>query len=76
MTTHAETAPAPTASNSDRQYTVQQVLGIWAAATIPMAALAWIVWPSLRNDTDLNPGMLPGALGDRTQRVRHARQLD
>lgn len=58
MTTYAETTPPPTASNSDLQYTVRQVLGIWAAAAIPMASLAWIVWPSLRSGTDLNPGML------------------
>ncbi|MCC4268794.1 MULTISPECIES: hypothetical protein [Microbacterium] len=40
MTTYAETTPPPTASNSDLQYTVRQVLGIWAAAAIPMASLA------------------------------------
>ena len=43
---------------SDRQYTVRQILAVWAAATVPMASLAWIVWPLLTHATDLNPGML------------------
>lgn len=37
---------------------MRRILGIWAAATVPMASLAWIAWPLLRNLTTLNPGML------------------
>ncbi|PZU44507.1 MAG: hypothetical protein DI566_12135 [Microbacterium sp.] len=58
MTTSTESFAANTASVPDHQYSVRQVLAIWAAATIPMAALAWIVWPLLRDATDVNPGML------------------
>jgi uncharacterized protein len=32
-----------------RQYSLAQVLGVWAAAALPMAALAWIVAPWLRD---------------------------
>ena len=31
------------------QYTLRQILGIWAAAALPMGALAWIVAPWLRD---------------------------
>lgn len=43
---------------TDRQYTVLQVLAIWAAAALPMAALAWLAWPALTAATSLNAGML------------------
>lgn len=58
MITSVDNPPSPTTSASDRQYTVRKVLAVWAAATVPMASLAWIVWPLLKNATDLNPGML------------------
>ena len=32
-----------------RQYSLAQILGVWAAAAVPMAALAWIVAPWLRD---------------------------
>lgn len=32
-----------------RQYSLAQVLGVWAAAALPMAALAWIIAPWLRD---------------------------
>jgi len=58
MLTSTETALSSSTRASDPQYTVLQILGIWAAATIPMATLAWIAWPLLSDATDLNPGML------------------
>ena len=32
-----------------RQYSLAQILGVWAAAAVPMAVLAWIVAPWLRD---------------------------
>jgi hypothetical protein len=32
-----------------RQYSLTQILGVWAAAAIPMALLAWVVAPLLRD---------------------------
>ena len=32
-----------------RQYSLAQILGVWAAAALPMAVLAWIVAPWLRD---------------------------
>ena len=33
-----------------RQYSLAQILGVWAAAAIPMAVLAWVVAPLLRDE--------------------------
>ena len=59
-TAPSETAPSETAPNNTvstvtptpadvdiPQYSVSKVLGIWAAAALPMAALAWIVAPAI-----------------------------
>jgi membrane protease YdiL (CAAX protease family) len=43
-----------TASAAD-QYSLAKILGIWAAATLPMAALSWIVFPRLAPDFELDP---------------------
>ena len=32
-----------------RQYSLAQILGVWAAAALPMGVLAWIVAPWLRD---------------------------
>jgi membrane protease YdiL (CAAX protease family) len=32
-----------------RQYSVRQILGVWAAAAVPMGVLAWLVVPWLRD---------------------------
>src|SRR3954447_23557733 len=32
-----------------RQYAIAQILGVWAAAAIPMGVLAWVVAPLLRD---------------------------
>lgn len=44
-----------------RQLTVMQVLGVWAAAALPMAALAWIVAPLVADQLD-GPAPLSRAL--------------
>jgi uncharacterized protein len=35
-----------------RQYSLAQILGVWAAAAIPMGVLAWIVAPLLRDQLE------------------------
>jgi membrane protease YdiL (CAAX protease family) len=52
--------PAPRETQI-QQYTVTGVLGIWAAAALPMAALAWLVAPWLASTMD-GPAPLPRAL--------------
>ncbi len=41
-----------------RQYSLGKILGIWAAATAPMGALAWIVGPAIIPHTSLYPGLV------------------
>jgi hypothetical protein len=59
------TAERPAAPAFDRtqlpQYSVAQVLGMWAAATVPMSVLAWVVAPWL-SDRLGGPEPLGGAL--------------
>jgi hypothetical protein len=43
------------------QYSLAKILGIWAAAALPMAALAWIVAPWVADRLD-GPLALPRAL--------------
>jgi membrane protease YdiL (CAAX protease family) len=38
-------SPAATTARPIAQYTRPQILGVWAAAALPMAALAWVVAP-------------------------------
>lgn len=58
MLSPVDTPSADAAREPDGQYTVRRLLTIWATATIPMATLAWVVWPSMKNSSPLNPGML------------------
>jgi membrane protease YdiL (CAAX protease family) len=37
------------------QYTLWQILGIWALATIPMGILSWIVFPAVSPDFNADP---------------------
>jgi uncharacterized protein len=41
------TQPADATGVQIPQYSIWQVLGVWAAAALPMAALAWLVAPAL-----------------------------
>lgn len=43
--------------SASEQYSLAHILGIWAAATVPMAALAWVVAPALRVSSPLAPGL-------------------
>jgi membrane protease YdiL (CAAX protease family) len=44
------------------QYTVRRILGIWAVATVPMGAAAWIVAPWLASKSSDGNGLLRGIL--------------
>lgn len=39
------------------QYTLWQILGIWALAALPMALLAWVVAPAIIPHSPLHPGI-------------------
>lgn len=56
--TSGDATADPATQPPDHPYSVRTVLMIWAAATVPMASLAWIGWPLLTRGTDMNPGML------------------
>lgn len=45
-----------TASEKE-QYTLWQILGIWAVAALPMALLAWVVAPAVIPQIPLHPGI-------------------
>ena len=62
--------PTPTPSNAGTtsadtdltaQYSRRKIAGVWAAAALPMAALAWVVAPTLAHRLD-GPAALPRAL--------------
>jgi membrane protease YdiL (CAAX protease family) len=38
-----------------RQYTIWQILGIWALAALPMAILSWVVFPAVSPDFRSDP---------------------
>ena len=39
------------------QYTLWQILGIWALVTLPMVLLAWVVAPAIIPYSPLHPGI-------------------
>jgi len=61
MVTTEEHAPPTLTQTSLPQYTLAGILGVWAAAALPMAALAWLVAPRLADALD-GPTALPRAL--------------
>lgn len=42
-------------SATDDQYSLGRILGIWAAAALPMGVLGWVVYPALAPDFDEDP---------------------
>ena len=44
-------------TQSNSQYSLAQILGIWAAAAVPMGLLAWVVFPALAPRVNLHPGI-------------------
>lgn len=60
--THTLTTPVPSRVPLEpRQYTLRGILGVWAAAAVPMGLLAWVVAP-LWASTLEGPAALPRAL--------------
>lgn len=55
------TVEGPSSERQNDQYSLAQILGIWAAAALPMAALAWVVTPWLAGLLG-GPVALPRAL--------------
>src|SRR5215212_1134090 len=51
----------PPRESQMEQYSLAKILGIWAAAALPMAALAWVVAPWLAGRLD-GPLALPRAV--------------
>lgn len=49
--------PDPTEAREAKQYSIARILGIWAAATVPMGVLAWVVWPASRDHVPWHPGL-------------------
>lgn len=50
--------PAITTGAPLAQYSLPAILGIWAAATIPMGVLAFVVAPAVMSRTTLHPGLV------------------
>src|SRR3712207_1048158 len=46
------TAQAPPSESQTNQYSLAKILGIWAAAALPMGALAWVVAPLIASHLD------------------------
>jgi uncharacterized protein len=57
--TNTQTLPAQlNAEASSKQYSLTQILVIWAAAAVPMGLLAWVVGPAIIPRTSLHPGLV------------------
>jgi uncharacterized protein len=57
--TNTQSVPADLeVTASSKQYSLTKILAIWAAATAPMALLAWVVGPALIPHTSLHPGLV------------------
>ncbi len=50
--------PSSTVGASDRQYSLVEILGIWAVAVVPMPLLVWVLGPALYPLTDIPPGLV------------------
>ena len=42
-------------TETEEQYSLTKILGIWAAATLPMAILSWVIFPLLSPDFESDP---------------------
>jgi CAAX protease family protein len=48
-------APANTAAEMGKQYSLGRILGIWALAAVPMGILSWIIFPAVSPDFNSDP---------------------
>jgi uncharacterized protein len=55
------TVEGPPSESQMEQYSLAKIVGIWAAAALPMGALAWVVAPWLAGQLD-DPVALPRAV--------------
>ena len=55
------TVEGPPSESQSEQYSLAKILGIWAAAALPMAALAWVVAPLVAAQLD-GPAAMARAL--------------
>jgi hypothetical protein len=53
----ANTPQERSTSSEQDQYTLWQILGIWAAVTLPMALLVWVFLPAILPHSPLHPGI-------------------
>ena len=44
-----------TTTQSDSQYSLAKILGIWALAAVPMAILGWVIYPAVSPDLNSDP---------------------
>jgi len=52
---------SPQTVGTEGQYSLVKILGIWAAAAVPMGILGWVVAPALAPDSTEDP-ILPSSL--------------
>ncbi len=45
------------AIGTDEQYGLAKILGIWVLAAAPMGLLAWVVFPALKDNVSMHPGI-------------------
>jgi hypothetical protein len=46
-----------TTTQSNHQYSMVKILGLWIAVSAPMGILTWIVFPTLKDSVSLHPGI-------------------
>lgn len=49
------TARVNAVAQTDKQYSLGKILGVWALAAMPMAVLSWVVFPRLSPDVSSDP---------------------
>ena len=46
---------SPASAGRDTRYSLAKILGIWAAAALPVGILGWVVYPALTPDRVADP---------------------
>ena len=47
-----------TSTQTNGQYSLAKILGLWVAVAAPMGLLAWVVFPALKDRVSMHPGIL------------------